>query len=361
MGVLGHGEPTGHRDGVFGLWEREGRVLLVSNPRVAGGRRGGVWDLPGGAVRPGEGLVGALSREWREEVGLEAEVGRLLHVADGAKRRSEDAPALYTWRAFVFAVESEGEPRPGAGIEALDWVPRAEAASRLDAPYHEPLRRWLADGETVYGAVQWIDPLPADGRGASAPADGLRRLLGIAAAAAAGATDLVAREVEAACAEGIAPERIEETLLQIVPYAGFPRTIAAFGAARPRLGPYRPPSEPSPPCSTGPQTFDAVYVETADRIRAELGTRHPELLAWIQAFAYGRVLARPGLSLLERELLAVSILTALGNLEGPLLGHMRAAVRLGAAPADVAAAVEAVPHALGEAHRDAARALLDRL
>ena len=82
---------------------------------------------------------------------------------------------------------------------------------------------------------------------------------------------------------------------------------------------------------------------------------------WIQAFAYGKVLARPVLTLLERELLAVSILTALGHLEGPLLGHMRACVRLGATPDDVAAAVAAVPHALGEANRDAAKALLTRL
>ena len=64
---------------------------------------------------------------------------------------------------------------------------------------------------------------------------------------------------------------------------------------------------------------------------------------WIQAFAYGKVLARPVLTLLERELLAVSILTALGHLEGPLLGHMRACVRLGATPDDVAAALPRCP------------------
>ncbi len=112
---------------------------------------------------------------------------------------------------------------------------------------------------------------------------------------------------------------------------------------------------------TGPQVFDAVYEDHANRIRRELGVRHPDLLKWIQAFAYGMVLSRPMLSLLERELLAVSILTALGNLEGPLLGHMRACVRLGATPGDVTAAVGAVPHVLGEAQREAAQGLLGRL
>src|SRR5439155_26057054 len=101
--------------------------------------------------------------------------------------------------------------------------------------------------------------------------------------------------------------------------------------------------------------------ETADRVAAALSTLHPLLPAWTKEFAYGRVLSRPGLSLVERELLAVAILTALGGADDALLGHMRAAVRLGADRDAVAGAVSVVPPSAGTGKRAVARALLSRL
>jgi alkylhydroperoxidase/carboxymuconolactone decarboxylase family protein YurZ len=78
-------------------------------------------------------------------------------------------------------------------------------------------------------------------------------------------------------------------------------------------------------------------------------------------FAYGRVLARPELAPVERELLGVAILTAMGEASDALLGHMRAAVRLGASRESVAGAIAVVPASAGAGKRSAARALLFRL
>jgi 4-carboxymuconolactone decarboxylase len=104
-----------------------------------------------------------------------------------------------------------------------------------------------------------------------------------------------------------------------------------------------------------------VYGDTAERVRRGLAGLHPLLPAWTLDFAYGRVLARPALALATRELLAVSILTALGRADEALLGHMRAALRLGASRDAVAGAIAVVPPACGTGKRAAARALLPRL
>ncbi|MDA1195041.1 MAG: carboxymuconolactone decarboxylase family protein, partial [Planctomycetota bacterium] len=191
-------------------------------------------------------------------------------------------------------------------------------------------------------------------------------LLVLAAAAAVGDRDLLARSLRAALESGEAPARLVETLLQVVPYAGYPRAITAFGVLRAELpdapASYEPAEERATSAARGRATFDEVYGSTAAAVRAGLEALDPVLARWTLEHAYGRVLARPGsLSLLERERLAVAILTALGGLSEPLLGHMRACVRLGASAQDVAAAIAVVPSSVGEGRKAAARALLARL
>jgi alkylhydroperoxidase/carboxymuconolactone decarboxylase family protein YurZ len=352
---------VGHRDGAFGLCRRAGRILLVRNDRVTADGMTPTWDLPGGAVRGGERLDDALRREWREETGLDGDVGTLLLVVDGAKRRAEDAAPLYTWRAFTFEVACEGEARPGPGIAEVAWVPEHEAAARLTAPYHAPLRERLAGGEGAYGRVSWVEQSATP----NSIEERFRRLLAIGAAAAVGNRDLLAQEAAAAVAAQEPPTRIEETLLQVVPYAGFPRALTAFGVVRPRLGRAGPAIESRIDqdllVRSGRGTFDRVYADAAERVEAGLRGFHSVLPAWTLEFAYGRVLARPGLTLLEREVLAVAMLAAMGGMDEPLLGHMRAAVRLGATRDLVAGALDVAAGVAGEARREEARPLLDRL
>jgi 4-carboxymuconolactone decarboxylase len=359
-------DPCGHRDVALGLCRSAGRVLLCLNARSARGEATRFWDLPGGAARPGESLKEALAREWQEEVGWRPAVGDLLLVVEGAKRSSEVAPPLYTWRAFVFDVHEPPFgtfPSAGPGIDRVEFVKESDADARLSAPYHAPLRSYLARNGPRYAPVSWVeppDPAGAPPRGVDART---RRLLVIAAAAASGDAGLVATETAAAVAEGVGRATVEEALLQVVPYAGFPRTLAAFAAARPALGPAREAAAEGPPgarAADGAASFGAVYGDTADRVREGLARLHPLLPPWVLEFAYGRVLSRPALDLRTRELLAVSVLAAMGDLDDALLGHARAALRLGATADDLASAVAAVPPSAGEGRRAAAEAVTAR-
>jgi alkylhydroperoxidase/carboxymuconolactone decarboxylase family protein YurZ len=191
----------------------------------------------------------------------------------------------------------------------------------------------------------------------------VRAALGaVLAAGGSGARGEVSAAVAAARKAGAGEGALRETLLMLVPYAGYPRAIAAFAAARlTPLGSVRDEVPAAQRGKKGRAAFARVYGSTAARVSAGLRALDPRLPAWTLEFAYGRVLARPALALRDRELLAVSLLTGLGDVEDALLGHMRGAVRLGATRDDVAAAIDAVPDALGRDLKPRAISLLARL
>ena len=81
-----------------------------------------------------------------------------------------------------------------------------------------------------------------------------------------------------------------------------------------------------------------VYGTQYDGLRGNIAALHPDLDRWMVDEGYGRVLGRPGLPLVERELCIVGILTVLGT-SRQLYAHLRGALRVGASPEEVAAAV----------------------
>ena len=102
------------------------RVLLIRTTNLRGEP---VWTLPKGLIEPGERPEDAALREVREETGYAGEIVRPLEpstywfVRDGRKVKKRVDWFLMRLRGKVGEHDHE--------VEAVAWVPLAEAAERL--------------------------------------------------------------------------------------------------------------------------------------------------------------------------------------------------------------------------------------
>jgi 8-oxo-dGTP diphosphatase len=118
-----------------GVIERDGRFLVTR--RQKGVHLEGYWEFPGGKCDPGEPLAACLARELREELGIEARVGReLLTITHVYEERSVE---LHFMRCDVV-----GDPSPQLG-QQMSWAGRDELKRLSFAPADAELLRILTN------------------------------------------------------------------------------------------------------------------------------------------------------------------------------------------------------------------------
>ena len=145
------------------------------------------------------------------------------------------------------------------------------------------------------------------------------------------------REIRSALEAGATLRRLDETLLQLVPFAGYARAINAFAVLQ-EIAPHaaRPTGKAADLRRRGEALCRRIYGPVYERMIARMAGFHPDLADWILADGYGRVLSRPGLPIRARELIVVAVLSAL-KLPKQLESHVRGALRVGATEREVAA------------------------
>lgn len=95
--------------------------------------------------------------------------------------------------------------------------------------------------------------------------------------------------------------------------------------------------------------------DTAAEIRSSFAAISPDFGAYVLEAGFADVYGRPGLTLAQRQLLNVGVLTAIGGVERQLRAHIRGALNVGVTPDEV---VEAIFHvALYAGHPRAVGAL----
>jgi 8-oxo-dGTP diphosphatase len=103
--------------------QRDGRFLVTKRP--AGVHLEGYWEFPGGKCEPGELIAECLSRELREELDLEVEIGEELFTT--AHVYPDRAVELH----FLTCIPRNA-PRPQLSQE-MRWV-RADELTSLRFP-----------------------------------------------------------------------------------------------------------------------------------------------------------------------------------------------------------------------------------
>ena len=156
-------------------------------------------------------------------------------------------------------------------------------------------------------------------------------------------------------ARALPPDWVEEVILQSYLFAGFPRTLNAAREWRRISGSAAPLVDPDADATLmaadwrarGEITCARVYGNMYDKLRINIPKLHPALDHWMITDGYGKLLSRPGLDLVRRELCVVAI-CALAEQDRQLHSHFHGALNVGATPDMVSATLDALADLLND-------------
>jgi 4-carboxymuconolactone decarboxylase len=132
---------------------------------------------------------------------------------------------------------------------------------------------------------------------------------------------------------------VEELILQSYLFAGFPRALNAMREWRRLSRRPAPLDDPGAHLARTPEEWErvgeatcaAVYGRFYERLRPNIAALHPALDGWMITEGYGKVLSRPGLDLVRRELCIVAVCAA-ARQDRQLHSHLHGALNVGAPP-----------------------------
>lgn len=124
---------------VVAVIEDSSEHFLISK-RLKGQHLAGFWEFPGGKVDSGESVKDALSRELKEELGIE------VKGASFVTKIEYDYPEKSVILHVFHVVEFEGQAHGCEGQE-VRWVLKSDLSDFEFPPANEPILRHFTGGE----------------------------------------------------------------------------------------------------------------------------------------------------------------------------------------------------------------------
>jgi 4-carboxymuconolactone decarboxylase len=182
-----------------------------------------------------------------------------------------------------------------------------------------------------------------------------------AAAACVNRQEDVLKGIGAAYKNGASAQEVYEAILQTYLFAGFPAALEGLSTFEKFLKDERISFK-----SENHEDYDVavfkkrgevlcgeIYTTAYDKMRARVGKLSPELDEWMVVEGYGKTLSRGVLKTVERELIIVGMLAALGW-KNQLFSHIRGAMNVGASERDCEKVLKVVSLISPESHQNSA-------
>jgi alkylhydroperoxidase/carboxymuconolactone decarboxylase family protein YurZ len=129
----------------------------------------------------------------------------------------------------------------------------------------------------------------------------------------------------------ISTKKIYETIIQIYLFCGFPATIESlkhFNIVFPEFKKKHKEFDLNQSINIGQKNCREIYRSNYDKLLDNFYSLSPDLKDWMIIEGYGKVMGRTGLSLKERELINVTVLST-NYYEHQLYSHIKGAINTG--------------------------------
>jgi 8-oxo-dGTP pyrophosphatase MutT (NUDIX family) len=133
--------------GVKALIENtKGQILLLKSPGWKAGKIDPHWDIPGGRIQEGGGVLATLKREVKEETGIAKVTDEQFFTSVISNHETKKSGATLGLVLMIYRVNVPALSRVKLSAEHTDyeWVDKKEAAKRLKHKYPEELTKALA-------------------------------------------------------------------------------------------------------------------------------------------------------------------------------------------------------------------------
>ena len=200
------------------------------------------------------------------------------------------------------------------------------------------------------------------------------KIITISALTAKGDLERLKPELVAGLEAGLTVNELNEGLVHLYAYCGFPRSIRGLQTFMTVLDERKANGiNDNPGREASPINEEGSKYERGKKILGELtGAPQPDTLSGYSAFAptidtflkehlFADIFERDVLTYAQRELVTISVISAIGDAEPMLKGHLTISLNVGLTPGQLQEFVKVIKSAIGEEKASDAQKVLDEI